>query len=252
MKIYNLTLLIIVISIVSCNEEVSKTDVSIKVFDTIPPVITLNGNENDTACLGLFYMDQGASINDGDRCVEICLKVTGTVNNTLTGDYVLDYDASDDAGNHAATVTRTVHVMENSAGFLNGIYNVACSCTAAVSGMPNPTITADSYIASVSSGAFNRSFVLSALRIGPEKITPSTALSGNSINVYYFGREYHPASNASGTLSASNNTFTIESTFYQWHPTIIYKCKNIYTNSNVEEAVNKTLADRSVIKIKRE
>lgn len=246
MKRYILNFLFSAILLQACNyNDELKTEVSVPIKDTIPPVITINGNENDTVCLGTLYMDRGASVmdtkNGAPLCSDIKVNIIGTVNSSLTGVYFLDYDASDEDGNHAATITRTVHVIENSASFLNSIYNVVCSCTASVKGLLTPTVTTDRYIAAVSPGLINRSFVLSALRIGPEKIMPFTSLNGNSINVNYYGREYHTASNASGVLSAAKKSFTIESIFYQWSPTIVYRCNNVYTNCNVDLEVNKNL-----------
>ncbi len=135
-------------------------------------------------------------------------------------------------------VTRTVHVVENSAGFLNGNYNVACSCTAVIAGSATTSVTADNYTASVTSGSENNSFELSMLRIGPEYVKPSSSLKGYAISMWYFNTDYHPNSSVSGTLSPTKNTFTIESKTFPYSPLMTYKCNNIYSKQLIEIARN--------------
>lgn len=233
------SLLLISISVSGCNREETNPGTFTQAYDSIPPVVNILGNKSDTTCLHFTYMDPGATVSDflngGIRCSDVLADVTGRVNTEVPGVYFLKYSAVDVAGNTADTVTRTVHVVENRAGFLTGIYNVVCTCTATIRGTAIPTVTTENYIAAVSSERRNGSFTLSALRIGPEKVSPSTFLSGNSIQVFYYfsPADYH-SSSLSGTLSATKNTFTIETKILKWTPSITYACRNVYTNSKVD------------------
>ncbi len=223
--------------------------------DTIPPVINLLGKQVDTAYLQITntilttdsagnytwqpgvsaggYYDQGVAILDNVngriQCSRIEPEVTGGVNNQITGTYSICYNATDAAGNKAAAVTRTVYVVKNEAGFLNGNYDVACTCTATAAGAPNPVVTSSSYTAYVvTSTILNRVFELSALWIGREQTPAPGELRGNHFTVGFFNPEYASASIA-GTLSESKNTFTVESTACLYSPAITYRCKNVYT-----------------------
>ena len=238
-------------SLLSCGEENTGAAMPLQGADTVPPVIVLLGEKVDTAFLQVssttliaggasnytwlpgnsaeYYADKGAIIR-GDNGQRTCqpVEATGTVNNRMLGTYYIQYNASDAAGNKAAAVTRTVHVVNNPAAGLNGSYDVACSCTAAISGSPGPLITTGHYTAMVSLYPGKGCFELSALNIGPERVIPFTSLHGSMIDISYFSVD-GASGNATGTLSPANNTFTIESRFYTYFPRVAYKCKNLYT-----------------------
>src|SRR5690606_8901008 len=139
----------------SCEEIESTSYLSDQVADTIPPIIHLLGKEIDTTYLQVSsttlitngvsghtwhpgnstsdYPDPGVQvlevIDRRWRCSDLPVEITGNVNNKSEGMYVLNYTAKDNDGNKSATVSRTVHVVENSAAFLNGDYSVTCTCT---------------------------------------------------------------------------------------------------------------------------
>jgi hypothetical protein len=220
----------------SCDENLN-SDLTDTIKDTIPPVIVIR-NKIDTAFLHTNYGAEKVEVIDNGKCLDV--NITGTVNTTLPGTYFLDYDCTDAAGNMAATVTKTVIVAENSANFLNGVYNVVCTNTASIDGSSTPTITTDKYIATVSSFTPNSHFDLSGLKIGNEYVMHWTSVSGYSIEVSYFSTEFDWNSSVStGTLSPTKNTFTIESTAYQYSPAIRYQTKNVYTKQLIEVATNK-------------
>lgn len=60
----------------------------------------------DTVSVNSIYHDETA---EADGCHEVT--ITGSVNTAVPGIYHIDYDYTDPAGNKAATVTRTVHVI---------------------------------------------------------------------------------------------------------------------------------------------
>jgi hypothetical protein len=233
MKVYSPALLLITASVSTWIWQKTVIDMPVPVTSIISPVIQLEGKTVDTTYLYAPYKDPGAGVladvNGQLRCSCIPVEITGTVKTQLPGTHFLDYDAMDASGNRAATVTRTVHVVENSAGFLNGVYDVVCSCTTVAAGSTTSAATTKSYVAVVSTGEVNNSFRLVALDIGSEEVVPWTFLKGNSIEVSYFNAEYDLHSILSGTLSPAKNTFTIDSKVSKYSPVLMYTCKNIFT-----------------------
>jgi surface protein len=89
-------------------EEIART---VTVVDTTAPVITLNGDDFITLEAGDEYIDLNATwvdIVDGTGV----LIAEGDVDPMRLGEYVLSYNYTDEAGNVAVTVTRTVHVVD--------------------------------------------------------------------------------------------------------------------------------------------
>ena len=86
----------------------------VNVVDTTAPVITLSGSTPVTIQVGSVYTDAGASATD-NYDASVTVTVTGSVNTAVVGDYTLTYDAVDSNGNHAAPVTRIVHVVDTTA-----------------------------------------------------------------------------------------------------------------------------------------
>lgn len=84
---------------------------TVTVVDTTPPVITLNGANPLTWECHTAFTDPGATA--ADSCdTSVPVTVTGTVNANVVGTYTLTYNATDDSGNAATTVTRTVNVVD--------------------------------------------------------------------------------------------------------------------------------------------
>lgn len=83
------------------------------VQDTLKPVITLNGGDMTVECHTSFT-DPGASA--ADTCdTNVPVVVSGTVNINTPGTYVLTYNATDDSGNAADSLQRTVTVVDTTA-----------------------------------------------------------------------------------------------------------------------------------------
>ena len=88
---------------------VTRTVSVIEPPDTIPPVITLNGDSTIILFIGETYTELGATALD-DKNGVIAVTISGTVDSSTLGDYALIYTATDSAGN-ASSVTRTVSVI---------------------------------------------------------------------------------------------------------------------------------------------
>ena len=91
----------------------TSVQIRITVGDTASPVLTLLGDATITVKQGLEYVDAGATAVDGvDGAIDVV--VTGSVNASVVGTYVLTYTATDAAGN-VASLTRTVTVEDQDA-----------------------------------------------------------------------------------------------------------------------------------------
>lgn len=92
---------------------VPSTAITIKV-DTTAPVITLVGPATQTVAQGASYTDLGVTVTDNVD-TGLIATVTGSVDTSTVGTYFLTYDVSDNAGNAATPVVRTVNVTDQTA-----------------------------------------------------------------------------------------------------------------------------------------
>ena len=82
------------------------------VVDTIPPIITLLGDASMSIGKDTIWEEPGYTAtdnNDGDISNNVVR--TGNVNVNTLGQYIIQYDVSDNAGNNASPVYRTVNVI---------------------------------------------------------------------------------------------------------------------------------------------
>lgn len=229
-KICFITLVLIILIVLGCREE--ETD---PVISRQEPFIAVHGNILDSIYLYTSYNDQGANVNEGSRnmhCeMDLFLATSGTVNTRIPGTYFLTYTAEDASGKTLSPVTRTVHVVENPVGYLNGVYDVACTCTAVSSGS-SPTVSITNYSATVFPENARNQFRLIPVLIGHEYVGPNTYLYGDSIDGGYWSADYQSTS-LSGRLSPSKNSFTMHSVAYLYSPAIKYTCNSVYTKQLV-------------------
>ncbi|WP_282144202.1 beta strand repeat-containing protein, partial [Cellulophaga baltica] len=91
--------------------EVIRTVTVTNVPDTTAPVITRNGPASITLTVGDTYNDAGATaLDDVDGDITTDIVIDNTVNKDVVGTYTVTYNVSDDAGNAATEVIRTVTV----------------------------------------------------------------------------------------------------------------------------------------------
>ena len=89
---------------------------TVTVVDTTIPIITLNGANPLNHEVGTLFTDPGATASDNiDGVLSGNIGVTGTVDASTQGSYSLTYNVQDSSGNAAATVTRTVNVVDTGA-----------------------------------------------------------------------------------------------------------------------------------------
>ena len=87
---------------------------NIKIEDTTPPNITINGTNPIEIELGSTYTDAGATAVDPPDNIAITGEnfiTTNTVNSSVAGDYTVTYQATDDGGN-TSTAIRDVQVRD--------------------------------------------------------------------------------------------------------------------------------------------
>ncbi len=89
---------------------VSTAGFSVTIADTTPPVVTVNGDDPLEVIAGTVFDDPGATATDNvDAAVAVV--VSGSVNTSSPGSYVLTYTAEDAAGN-VASASRVVNVVD--------------------------------------------------------------------------------------------------------------------------------------------
>jgi chitodextrinase len=89
--------------------QISRT---VNVSDGTAPVITLNGATTINLNVGDFYNELGATASDNvDGDLTSSISTTGNVNTNTAGNYIVNYNVSDAAGNAATQVSRTVNVF---------------------------------------------------------------------------------------------------------------------------------------------
>ena len=104
--------------------EVTRT-VNVVVPDTVPPVITLLGDNPQIITTGTAYTELGATATDdvdGDISGSIVID-SSAVDTSTAGSYSVTYDVSDSSGNAAVTVIRTVTVEDPPAQNPGGIWD---------------------------------------------------------------------------------------------------------------------------------
>jgi hypothetical protein len=85
----------------------------VSVIDTIAPVITLVGTDSLTVYYGEAFLDSGATANDNaDGDISADIIISGNVVMDSVESYTLQYNVSDQSGNAATEVTKTVYVTD--------------------------------------------------------------------------------------------------------------------------------------------
>ncbi len=89
---------------------VSTSTVTITTIDKTVPVITLTGEASITMRVNGTFIDEGAVVTDNVDATSTA-QVSGSVSADTVGMYTLTYTFTDQAGNPAAPVTRTVDIV---------------------------------------------------------------------------------------------------------------------------------------------
>lgn len=95
------------------SSDVSSTAVTLYI-DTTSPVISLIGPATQTVAQGSVYSDLGATVSDNID-TSLTAIVSGSVDTSTVGSYTLTFNATDNGGNVATPVERTVTVTDQTA-----------------------------------------------------------------------------------------------------------------------------------------
>lgn len=109
---------VVMLTVTDPSGESDADEVTLTIEDTLPPVVTLNGDAELT--LVRFsgpYVEAGASAEDACEG-PLTVTVDGTVDTTIPGVSVITYTATDSAGN-GAEATRTVTVLDDPAAIVS-------------------------------------------------------------------------------------------------------------------------------------
>ena len=112
---------------------------TVRVRDTTPPTITLNGASPLNVECHTTFTDPGAIANDSCDSGLTAATASGSVNINVPGDYLITYNACDASNNHAVPVTRAVHVVDTTPPVpsLTTLPMVTGECSATVSSPPS-------------------------------------------------------------------------------------------------------------------
>lgn len=114
-------------SVADASGNTGSATLTVTVQDTTAPTIALNGGAVNVEC-GTSYQELGATASDScDATVDV--QISGSVNAAQPGTYTITYNASDDSGNDAVSVTRTVTVSDTTDPVLDiGATSVTVEC----------------------------------------------------------------------------------------------------------------------------
>ena len=101
---------ILTLTVIDDDDNNDTDTMTVTVTDGTAPIITVTGTNPLTIDQDSTYVDDGATaIDDVDDTVTVI--VTGAVDTSIVGEYIITYTAEDSAGNHAVPKTRTVRVV---------------------------------------------------------------------------------------------------------------------------------------------
>lgn len=84
-------------------------------LDNVKPVLTMLGNTTVNVVVGDSYDDAGATASDNiDGDITTNIEITSNINLNVPGTYSVIYNVSDEAGNSATEIVRTVRVISPS------------------------------------------------------------------------------------------------------------------------------------------
>lgn len=177
--------------------------------DTIAPVISLTGAVEESIIYGDAYIESGATTDDGS-----VVQVSNTVG-TDVGDYTIDYDAVDAAGNPAVQVSRIVHVTPAAIQADRAIVTVTADPQTKVYGASDPVLT---YVASdpaVITGTLGRA---SGENMGDYAIVQGTIatdanhvidFTGNVLSIVLSATQSVPADDGSATVGSGHSEVVV-------------------------------------------
>ncbi|HEV7377592.1 MAG TPA: immunoglobulin-like domain-containing protein [Pyrinomonadaceae bacterium] len=179
---------------------------TITVIDSTPPTITLNGASSITVECHTGFTDPGATASD--NCASsVAVTSSGTVNANAPGTYTITYNATDAAGNPAASKTRTVTVVDTTPPTLtlNGASSLTVECHTSFT---DPGATANDGCAGNLTGAITVTGSVNANVVGNYTLTYSVSDGSNTTTAT---RAVHVVDTTKPTITINGaNPMTVE------------------------------------------
>ncbi|WP_458626247.1 immunoglobulin-like domain-containing protein [Winogradskyella sp. PC D3.3] len=166
---------------------------TVNVVDTTNPTITLNGAATITVEACDTYNELGATANDG--CLAIGAVTIGgdTVDTTTVGSYTITYNVSDNEGNPASQVTRTVNVLDTT------------NPTITLNGAATITVEACDTYNELGATANDGCLAIGSVSIGGDTVDTST-VGTYTITYNVSDNEGNPASQVTRTVNVVDTT----------------------------------------------
>lgn len=173
--------------------------------DDVPPVLTLVGDNDIELALYESYTDRGASATDNeDGDISNQIVKTNNVNTNALGDYEVTYNVSDEEGNAAEELVRSVSVKMMQSNY-EGSFTLTGNCPSSISIATNATVSA---------GLEDSLIIINPLTANPaEAIT--VVISGQDISVpaTSLSQTGSPILTGSGSISDDASTITLNLQF---------------------------------------
>ena len=91
----------VVVKVEDSSGNKAKKEISVETKDEKGPQITLNGSKNTSVIVGLAYNEVGATAKD-DCDGDVKVNISGNVDTSKAGEYILTYSAEDSSGNKSS------------------------------------------------------------------------------------------------------------------------------------------------------
>lgn len=162
------------------SNNIAKTTRNIKVVDKEAPKITLNGNPVVSVIIGKEYKENGASATDNkDGDVSSKIKISGNVDTSKEGTYVITYSVEDSSGNSSQEQRKVIVNSVEKAGI---IYLT-------IDDGPSTTITPQILDVLKEKGVHATFFILN-YGDGAEYLVKRELDEGNSIGIHGYSHNY--------------------------------------------------------------
>ena len=190
--------------------------------DNTPPVVTITGYALVEVELNAIFTDPGATAVDalqGD--ITSSISVSGTIDNTVAGDYVLYYSATDH-NNNTGTASRTVRVFSDTPIYME---DGTCRCvqatagdTAEIDGVTYTVVDNTTIASQINSGNVNlcTSLVTSMVNLFADNTDFNSDISfWDTSNVTLMTSMFHGASSFNQNIGAwdTSSVTNMQSTF---------------------------------------
>jgi parallel beta-helix repeat protein len=236
------------------------------VADTTAPVITMLGSSPATVEVGSTYGDAGATAVDNvDGDITSKIVATNSVTTSVVGSYSVIYNVSDAAGNAAATITRTVKVVDSTKPVITLTGSASVTITAGSTYTDAGATAADNYDGNITSSIVKSGTVTTStagsyiitynvkdssgnaaapvtrtvtVKAATDSVKPVITLIGSSTLKWKFAKTYVDP----GATATDNVDGVITSKITKTSTVNVYRLGTFYVNYNVKDSAGNVAA----------